>query len=520
MTYFASSSRILVLHTSCGLRDEIDDNRDAFPAIGRDTPGASTREQSAISTKSNHFDLSTSSMACDVLILPQFPTDDENDVYRLPQNPSSWNPCGVPNVLVLQEMPSWDKIMLSLTSCVLFLDDEILPVDASPSTFMFDFSIKSEIDFYVSLEADYDEMQNIEETSVQEHMSELDADLVKAQTTIDFVPIDEQPHWPLDGTFQTTRELTKGRDWYRMEQELEALRLVQALMDRDSANLDRLLQVLSWMGCVLLVALIWSGYQLYSVRLQESIRCNLRKSAHRKILLQSELSRSSSSMTHQKDKIGTDLSRPQVDPLTPRVDNRSYSRIDFTNGTITPKRLDFSLVADDTSPPKGAGPSLSGSTTAPIQPLRTRAIVLNNISRAFPPNGGAAGKVPRPQATTINPHNPFTYLEKAVTNAKTESPGRPNLDPSKVSSNSPTSQLVQAWTARKAVRRRARKIKPIQPQMTTTAAVPLFSKAAATTVDSVACKLQQLGTPSLLAPIPDLVCSTPGSDDSFIEDYW
>ena len=440
--------------------------------------------------------LATSSMACDVLILPEIPTDDKVDMIRLTQNHSSWNPCGMPNVLVLRDV-LWDKVMLSLTSCVLFLDDRTtLPIDVVPSTFAFDLSASSEIDLYVAVEVDPHELQDLQILAPVDEVEQG----VDHERDAHFSKVGEERPRLLEDTFQIHKPMDYERHSDRHEQELEALRRVQAIMDHDSTNLDCLLQVLLWIGCALFVALVWSGYQLYCAKRLESRISEILTCLQPKILRQPETSsRATTSpvlMVHRKE-------REHVpEPSTPRIDNRSRSRLDFASKPITPTRLDFSSVLDD------ASPTIRGSATT----NGISAIFDDNLRTDVAPHSG-----PIPLAANTNLDNPFTRLPNSANTLTKDCPSPSNHDRSTTDSLSPTTQLAQTWTARKSIRRRARKIKSTQPLGTTTSGL-LFSRTSR--ADSPPVKNKERAPPLLLAPIPDLVCSTPGSADSFVEEYW
>jgi hypothetical protein len=280
-------------------------------------------------------------------------------------------------------------------------------------------------------------------------------------------------------------------------------------MDHDSANLDSLLQVLLWIGCALFIALVWSGYQLYCTNRLESRQSMRLTTLHRKQAEKSSRTKFHGVTVHQKEQ------GHAPEPVTPRIDNRSRSRIDFATKPITPTRLDFSSVLDEASPPFPAVPVATNSTTATFD-NGGPSTVLHKIPQG-PTTAVAPNSAPLLLAANINPHNPFTYLVGSAGILTKDCPSPQTDDRSTTDSLSPTTKLAQTWTARKSIRRRARKIKSTQPLATTPSGV-LFSKMSR--ADSIPVTNKEQASPLLLAPIPDLVCSTPGSADSFVEEYW
>jgi len=463
-------------------------------------------DATAEDTSARNMGLAASSMACDMLILPEIPTDDKVDMIRLTQDHSSWNPCGMPNVLVLRNV-SWDKVMLSLTSCVLFLDDRTtIPVDAVPSTFAFDLSASSEIDLYVAVEVDPHELQDLHiEQDAADH--ERDAHFSKVPIDVSSLKEEEQPRL-LEDTFQAPKLVDYERHSDRLERELEALRRVQAIMDHDSANLDCLLLVLLWIACALFIALVWSGYQLYCAKRLESRKFKILTCLHRKILGHPETASPTTAspgvlMVHRKQ-------REHVpEPLTPRIDNRSRSRLDFATKPITPTRLDFSSALDEAS-------STNDGISAIIENVEPTTVPHNvpqHLSTDVAPHIG-----PGLLSANTNLDNPFTYPPNSANTFTKDGPSPWSHDGSTTDSLSPTTLLAQTWTAQKYIRRRARKIKSTQTLGTTTTSGLLFSKTSS--ADSIPFTNKERASPLLLAPIPDLVCSTPGSADSFVEEFW
>lgn len=68
-----------------------------------------------------------------------------------------------------------------------------------------------------------------------------------------------------------------------LDQELEVLQRVQAMIAHDAANLDCLVQVLSFVGVGLFFILIWSGYQWYRAMVEERRAHKLRTALVRRI---------------------------------------------------------------------------------------------------------------------------------------------------------------------------------------------------------------------------------------------
>ncbi len=134
---------ILLVHSSCMENDK------AKASSNKVHISNDTRSDLSISR------LLREDIFCDLLLMPEHPPSSfaQHDYLNLPENPL--NPCGISNVLTLEELPqNWisGPILLSLSSCNIFYresevgDDKSttnqipLMVEATPSTFVLDFS--------------------------------------------------------------------------------------------------------------------------------------------------------------------------------------------------------------------------------------------------------------------------------------------------------------------------------------------------------------------------------------------
>ncbi len=616
-------------------------------------------------------------ISCNILLLPELPSqDDQPDVVQFQQN--QMNPCGLSNILLLENLPaSWNKILLSLTSCVMMHEDVYLPINALPSTFDFrvdenamadlhfifdvsearlrleDHLLEQEDDTISMVDLEWNDENELSipishekaaenektRTPIMEHDNPPALSHRKMGTDDNFESIATDPlshtHMYTHGKFESIA--TKSRydecpatsnvppvsheqEFYfrprhstRLDQEMEALQRVQAIMEQDSANLDRLIQVLSFVGLGLFLALLWSGYQFYRAKLDDQHAHNLRTSIERKIRIQSAFSHSMSLNRRNArsqfppcipQKAESIKKSPETTELcTPRIDNRSRSRISLAT-SIAPTRLDFSL---DTSEHEDGDQSSSSfgkmkvasndgaqldnvSTTkslpvvVPLSPCSTTTNPFANFSntRSGAPSDDVRGTVPL-----------FGGVDRKEGNTTTTNPtfGSSVSGSSMVpdaNTLSPCSKLAETWAAKKTFRRSNRKkqqSKKFHPQKglaiptlsfqpepdsiwSTQSLLPTFPlrpfgpinsiestdksarkqesmfqipiqtnvnpflskqnqnyvpKSSEPCVDQDAQVLQvpSIQTPTIVAPlVPDLVFSTPGSDDSFVDDYW
>lgn len=721
---------VLVLHTSCQYDGEDDGVAD------ESAPVSATTKKNARDAMVDEV-LHSIPIACDMLILPEIPTprrhqdsrsqsrneqggnaeDVPPDLVEFVQN--RFNPCGLANVLVLENLP-WREVLLSLTSCAMVFEDNntmnddgtpllsLLPVDLNPSTFDFRLGSSSKTsdlsttDLHLVFDATQARLQ-LQELLQDKHPDTANVEqLLCGETTTDQglnvdAPRDQnredvrdtarssktgghEEHSPCrdDASFQgvhsanipflcesdepifhpsTNNNASTSTTRLRLDQELDALQRVHAIMDQDAANLDRLLQVLSFVGLGLFMALVWSGYQLYQAKMDDCRTRELRKSVQRKILLHSALSShqhhtstapvlssrpgttmmepssaqqqvgsTASQQRSQKELFLSSISRMEERNIcqvskeqnssileelyTPRIDNRSRSRISAGARPIIPVRLDFSSLDCQVV----GESSTRGGTTAnkqtnrndddsdddhhtfagksrrrPQQPLKA-AVHKESSNSSDKKNLFANLSVSREESA------PFTRATTTHDTTCEEMNGNGNEQDATLS---PCSQLAKDWSARKTARRSHRnrkqhsKLEPLSqiarlsvPNFTSPigapsaagaprgpsslfASLPLRLTSTSTTTvpplvpsfseDDVKVTIQQPRQQSLVAAgsgknnpfipekelttveqvsslndassnsskspsgtptIPELVCSTPGSSESFVDDYW
>ena len=165
----APEAPILLLHSTCRGDYETTASSDGEPTIG-DADDVGDVGGDAL----DRFDLMEQPIVCDLLLLPEYHTDNsyEHSTSSSSSSPSSTpslhhehlhfsqnpiNPCGISNVLTLENLPeSWKTgpVLLSLTSCSIFYPNDNdgdgnddgestpnipLPVEPTPSTFVLDF---------------------------------------------------------------------------------------------------------------------------------------------------------------------------------------------------------------------------------------------------------------------------------------------------------------------------------------------------------------------------------------------
>lgn len=646
------ASHFLILHTSCQVDPEnasSDNKSNATSATGRGDDVQSTTPTRVVEEEDENWKMDSIPITCDLLFLPELPSHDEQPhMVELVQN--HLNPCGLSNVLLLENLPWHDKeILLSLTSCALIYGNTRLPIDAVPSTFDFRFESQSTSNLFIALDVTEAQLQIVELVEQERRAqtmanlsqtadidlsvspsstsrSKLEAVLEVQNTTV--LKTKDIPLTPsnlgADHAFETTTECTNHHDGSeaapisnrqecflcphkttRLDQELETLRKVQSIMEQDAANLDRLLKVLSFVGVGLFLALVWSGYQVYRAKWDDCRNHNIRTSVECKMRIQSALSQfllhppprtSRLSPPPRRDDppphrvvTPTKQQRESIEFCTPRIDNRSRSRM-----SVTPTRLDFSSDCLDT----------------PSSPLKTKVVISDETSTV---NIDSTNSPPTALSTHTN-KNPFASYSKSTFvhhvprqdelgrttifggGKEHREDTKPNgllnssfggkatgIAVNDKSTLSPCSKLAENWAAQKALRRSNRRRKPSKlndpqkrllvptfsippvvddllqtpvlfPQPTVPLG-PFVSSGKIASLDSrttpsshkppqpktnplpksqcnapASVEIVQLtqqssttstaNSPSAKCPIPELVCSTPGSAESFVDDYW
>jgi hypothetical protein len=326
------SDPIVILHSSC--RDDVAD------------PTKKTSESSSTTTTAVDEDediLASLPISCDVLIMPEIPGDHNSQIEPNGYHPpellelleNQFNPCGVSNVLLLENFP-WRNVLLSLTSCNIKYDNVSLPVEPIPSTFDFSFpegmrnyqttqqELALEFDLSMArsqlLEGQQQALlveQRLEEESkrggllttkvieallpspgsisqelptINTHDEKLTS--ASSTTTKDKKRNDSEcpfaPDMRLVDSFYTEMciaPLQERRSHVRSQHEQRlVISQLQAMMEKETNELDRMISVLAVVGLFLLLLLAWSGYQLYRSTKREEQMEETRESVRTKIL--------------------------------------------------------------------------------------------------------------------------------------------------------------------------------------------------------------------------------------------
>ena len=563
MTSSTSTSRpVLILNSSCA----DDSSWSAADALSSPEVEHSEEDTEIWNT------LSSSSIACDMLILPEIPTlNEESDGINSSSSSDAieisearLNPCGMSNILVLEGLSltkspaSNTKFLLSLTSCSL-LDtttqaSTFFPVEPIPSAFAFGFDkieggrFVSEVDISFDLSHAMNQLLISNEDAVvegievlqayegeKEHFnSTLPADQVgradredlrqedrntESHSNTQTLPIDPLMTCLLgtDSFVGTCSDLPQRMSGIRshVNQNREVIIQVKAILEQEEKELTTILIALGGIGIVLFAVYLWIELQYSWDKKDVSVR------------------RRASSLSQ-----GNPTLVPMREVRMDRSVNASNVSISESMDQISelPRAsLGAKLEAANTTPQRKVGPSCI--TPPPHKGCVSPSLIPQALNTPCntPEHCLWHRSPPRNQVVTDTPHAARNITDsKNVTNCE---------------QLSPCSKLEIAWTQRKERRssgrkRRQQKIHPAigmpnnalkrsseKSQIDQTKTGP--NAPAARTELSTSSHMPRGASPESdrssegrtpILPntppaLPEL-CSTPGSDDSFVEDYW
>lgn len=199
-------------------------------------------------------------------MLPEIP--DDKEPCFLEQNPL--NPCGVANVVMLQNLPWHGNVLMSLTSCRVLVDGSVFPVEPKPSTFAVSFTDESphmtELDIMFDFSAANTRWKKLA-TEAKNRRGE----------------VHENSALPSNHSGYSMEDQSFVQDWIQHSRPDHQIFLshLQAMAEKEAHDLDRILGILGIVGAVLLGLLLWSGY-----RLSESSKMGSRRSLEFHKLLQ------------------------------------------------------------------------------------------------------------------------------------------------------------------------------------------------------------------------------------------
>jgi hypothetical protein len=217
--------------------------------------------------------------------------------------------------------------LLSLTSCSITThEDLVLPIEPMPSTFYFSFqgthkpTAEMTVEFDLTVARNRLEEQNNltgqlpEESRVDATFDVAEIDPPTPVSKIQATPVPDtseshasvmekeeliasdcpQPHesqWSPESLMPGKCILPLHEPCSRIRAPEESLALIRlkAMMEEETATLDRILGCLAIVGVGLLGLLVWSGFQLYRSKKDEERMKDIRESIQRKILLQSAI---------------------------------------------------------------------------------------------------------------------------------------------------------------------------------------------------------------------------------------
>ena len=264
------SAPVVVIHSSCGSNTAVES--EPMP-----------KEEESIAS----LDLPSLPISCDILMLPEIPKNIEQKEKPLLLRQSQFNPCGLSNVLLLENL-LWKDVLLSLSSCSIKTPQhEVLPIQPQPSTFFFAVQegivqsmseLNVHFDFTIA-ELRWIEMRNANEANATVQESNFDSSTeIQGRQNEDNKQFEEivSPSFLLDehrhiASFYAEMCLESLHSQPQQEQFKRTLKpeervllvSIQKMVEKEAHELDRLLGCLAIIGLCLFGLLLWSGYQVH-----------------------------------------------------------------------------------------------------------------------------------------------------------------------------------------------------------------------------------------------------------------
>ncbi|KAL3944631.1 MAG: hypothetical protein SGBAC_001291 [Bacillariaceae sp.] len=294
------SQSIVVLSSSCS-GNELPSN----DATSSPPPPPSSSSSSNPSSSLLH--LKSLPLVCDILMLPELPSDEEPASLSQKQ----LNPCGIENVIWMQNMQQTGAMLMSLTSChvVAAVDDNemtvVLPVQPVPSTFVIDGGgeTKSTVDQQVSnlnvafdfemAEQLWDELllkdatanasvttapHQAKENHIREAEVKDSSKPTKKNDSSDAAQVGcdltLEPFYQdlIRSSFQQQQQQPTKRSFAPSDSPEVVLKHLQMMTEKEAQVLDRILIVLGAVGVFLLGLLWWSGREVFRASRKESFQ--------------------------------------------------------------------------------------------------------------------------------------------------------------------------------------------------------------------------------------------------------
>lgn len=325
---------ILLLHSSC---------REGNSGVDSSSYNDNVTTDGDVGIIFGREDLTEQPITCDLLLLPEYQSSEassnnnlssiplssistsslRHEIVHFPQN--HINPCGISNVMTLENLPEWWKtgpVLLSLTSCGILYNNNIgdvnsksasippilLLVEPIPSTFVFDFGDKqqTEVDTVVVEEkSNIDDIITIIGSKLAEIVVEFDFTEASRQRdeilllleVSDDVPQVEDDKETTETKDESSNDYTEQRhetnsdkgnkdeslyhdspkieevfpkrpfDTHDNRNDFEDRKLLlmqlNARMESDARTMDRLLRTCGFVSLSLMVMLLWAIYQYY-----------------------------------------------------------------------------------------------------------------------------------------------------------------------------------------------------------------------------------------------------------------
>ena len=272
---YSNATAILLLHSSCIEDKEEEEDKESLTS------------HMAYNNEANPT-LSSLPIICDILMIPEIPrfhsngTSLSNRQQAIKLYGNEFNPCGISNILLLEEFP-WrrEKILLSLTSCSVEGENFVHLVDPTPSTFDFFFQEvedqrKPMAELYLEFTLTTANTQYQEKIDDSMNASTILRTAKPAEVPAKTTPssVDSTPDLPspecLDPQhcyrFYTDMCINPWQEHSRQQsqEQQQALKQLQLMMERDTNDLDQIIFVVVIVGVVLFGLLMWSGWQLYA----------------------------------------------------------------------------------------------------------------------------------------------------------------------------------------------------------------------------------------------------------------
>jgi hypothetical protein len=322
-TMTSDTDSVLVLHTTCSNDDA--EGKERTSSSHEWVPSGNRIAKS----------IQELPIVCDLLILPENPsvghntshsTNSGNEERYIELLDNKFHPCGLSNVLMLQDLSAWESLLLSLTSCRIDTGgNKAVPVEPFPSTFDFTFghgieehSLVAELSIRFDLSlarrmladaeddlADHDAIRDLQAIAPEQKNTSFEESQVPHSTIVgepnsskhdpagdspprveacDHIPELKSVHdFYMDMCISPLQSPHKPQPELSFERRLEELLILQDRLDKEADYWNFVFEMLCMFGIFLLALLFWMISRLYRPVEEEKSMKEARASLKRKL---------------------------------------------------------------------------------------------------------------------------------------------------------------------------------------------------------------------------------------------